>query len=315
VPGVRRAALASRLPLTPGGSACVALPAGPRIPAATTTVGSGYFDAVGTPLLAGRAFDGDDLTTVDAAAAAEPVVVNEALARRLSPGAPAVGARLLVGCDAARPATVVGVVRDAANRNVGESPEPHVYRSFARHYAGGLTAMIISTSLDPGGTAPSVRHALLGLEQGIRVYAVEPLGAHVARSYAQVRWQASVLTGLGLLALLLAAVGLYGVIAYRVSLRTREIGVRIALGATRRAIFREVLGHGLATVLLGVGIGEVLTATVTAVVGSRQAGIGLASLPTHVGVGVIWIAVAVAACYAPASRAARTEPVEALRHE
>ena len=109
-----------------------------------------------------------------------------------------------------------------------------------------------------------VRRTLLGLGQGIRVYTVQPLGTHVEQRYAPFRWLPQVLTGFGLLALLLAAIGLYGVIAYRVALRTQEIGVRMALGASRADIFREVLMSGLAIVLVGVAIGEVLTAVLTA---------------------------------------------------
>lgn len=123
------------------------------------------------------------------------------------------------------------------------------------------------------------------------------------------------LTGFGLLALLLAAVGLYGVIAYRVALRTQEIGVRMALGASRAAVFREVLMYGLAIVLVGVAIGEMLTAALTRLAASVQEGIGSTGVGAHVAVALIWIAVALCACYVPAARAARVDPMVALRHE
>lgn len=121
----------------------------------------------------------------------------------------------------------------------------------------------LETSTAPAAMMQPVRRTLLGLGQGLRVYTVQPLSARVEESYWPARWQASVFAGIGLLALLLAAIGLYGVIAYRVTLRTQEIGVRMALGARREDIFREVVSHGLAIVLVGVAIGEVLTATVT----------------------------------------------------
>jgi putative ABC transport system permease protein len=265
---------------------------------------------MGIDIRAGRDFAASDLST-DAAT----VVVNESLSRRIRPDRPAVGERLMVGCDAPQPAVVVGVVRDSAIRAVGEIAQPHLYHPLTGQYFGGLTTIVLETSTDPAGMVQAVRRTLLDLGKGIRVYAVQPLSTHVVRSYAQFRWLTTVLTGFGLLALLLAAIGLYGVIAYRVTLRTQEIGVRMALGATRHDIFREVLGHGLAIVLVGVAIGEVVTAALTGVVGSVQEGIASTGLSSHVTVGLIWVAVAFAACYAPAARAARVDPLVALRYE
>jgi ABC-type antimicrobial peptide transport system permease subunit len=126
---------------------------------------------------------------------------------------------------------------------------------------------------------------------------------------------AMVLSGFGLLALLLAAIGLYGVIAYRVSLRTQEIGVRMALGAGRGAIFREVVLHGLAIAVAGVVIGEVLAIAATRALASLQAGIRPGTPSTHVAAAVIWVVVALVACYVPARRASRVDPMAALRHE
>ena len=161
----------------------------------------------------------------------------------------------------------------------------------------------------------AIRDTLVGLGQGIRVYKVQPLSEHVAQSFADTGWQAAVVTCFGLLALLLAATGLYGAIAYRVSLRTQEIGVRMALGAGRAAIFREVVWQGIAIVLVGVAIGEVMTFSLTRLAGSLQPGIRPAELSIHVVIGMIWIGVAFGACYVPAARAARVDPLVALRCE
>jgi ABC-type antimicrobial peptide transport system permease subunit len=221
----------------------------------------------------------------------------------------------MVGCDSARAAVVVGVVRNSAIRSVGERDQPHLYRPFAREYAGGLTTILLRTGGDPAGMVGPVRRSLLAMGRGIRVYTVQPLATHVDQSHAQLRWQAGVMTLLGMLALLLAAVGLYGAIAYRVALRTRELGVRMALGATRGDVFRDVLGRGLAIVLLGVVIGEVLTAAITRVLGSMLEGIAATALATHLAIALVWIVVALAACYLPALRAARMDPLAALRHE
>src|SRR5262249_39190211 len=149
----------------------------------------------------------------------------------------------------------------------------------------------------------------------IRVYAVQPLSTYIDQSFTHVRWMATALSAFGLLALVLAAIGLYGVIAYRVSLRTREIGVRMALGAGRDAIFREVVLHGLTIAVVGVVIGEVLAIPASRALASVQAGIRPAAPSMHVAAAVLWVAVAFGACYVPARRASHVDPMDALRHE
>ncbi len=307
VPGIQATAITSSL-LTPIGSDCASLPAGPPIATTTSAVDTGYFDIMGIDVIAGRGFSAVDLST-DAAT----VVLNESLARRIRPDGPAVGERVVIGCDGTQPAVVVGVVRDSGI--AAEPGQPHLYRPFAPPHSGGFAGIVMETRNDATGMVQPVRRTLLALGQGIRVYTVQPLSTHVEQRYAALRWLARMLTGFGLLALLLAAVGLYGVIAYRVALRTQEIGVRMALGASRADVFREVLMYGLAIVLVGVAIGEVLTAAATGIVGSMQEGIRPAGLSTHVVVALIWIAVALGACYLPAARAARVDPLVALRHE
>jgi len=210
---------------------------------------------------------------------------------------------------------VIGVVRDSAVREVGEPPQPRFYRPFARQYDGGLSALLLESGTDPAKIVSSVRETLIGMGQNIRVYAVQPFSTYIDQSFASARWMAMALSGFGLLALLLAAVGLYGVIAYRVSLRTQEIGLRMALGAGRSTIFREVVLQGLAIAIAGVVVGEVLAIPATRALASMQAGIRPGSASTHLVAAVIWIAVAFVACYAPASRAARADPMQALRQE
>jgi predicted permease len=310
LPGVRTAALTSSLPLIPPGSECASLSLDSHIRVTSSAVDTTYFDTLGIERVAGRFFAASDLT--DAAAS---VVVTESLARRLWPVRPAVGERLMVGCDSPQPAIVIGVVRDSAIRAVGEPPQPHVYRVFAAHHAGALTAVVLHTMTDPAGLTETVRRTLVGLAPGIRVYAVQPLDMHVERSFGQLRWVAGVLIVLASLALVLAAVGLSGAVAYRVSQRTREIGLRMALGATRRNVFRGVLGNSLAIVLVGVAIGELLTVALNSAVTSLQENIGPTPVSTHVAAGLVWIAVGLAASYVPAARAARVDPVVALRDE
>ena len=310
VPGVRRVALSSSLPLMPSGSDCVSLSGGPRITVTSGAVDSGYFETMGIGLVVGRTF-----ATGHVLSDASSVVVNESLAARLWPDRRAIGERVWLGCEKSEALVVIGVVRNSAIRSLADPAQPHLYRPFVQQYTGGLTTILLETSTTPAGMAEPVRRALLALGQGIRVYAVQPLSAHVEKSYSSARWQATIFSGFGLLALGLAAIGLYGVIAYRVTLRTQEIGLRMALGAQRNDIFREVVSHGLAIVVIGVAIGEVLTAAVTRVVGSMQLGIRPTELSTHVVTGLIWIAVAFVACYLPAARAARVDPIVALRYE
>ncbi len=310
IPGIRRAAITSSL-LTPIGSDCASLPAGPRIAVTTSGVDAGYFDLIGVDLVAGRQFTANDLSADTATA-----VVNENLARRVRPDGRVVGEQLIVGCEATtQSAVVVGIVRNPALPALAEPGQPHLYRPFAPRSSGGFAAIVLESNGDAAGMVPPVRRTLLALGQGIRVYAVQPLSTYVEQRSAPIQWIATMLTVFGVLALVLAAIGLYGVIAYRVALRTQEIGVRMALGASRTDVFREVLRYGLAIVVVGVAIGEILTAALTRAARAVQEGIAPTGVETHVGVALIWIVVAGLACYLPAARASRVDPVVALRHE
>ena len=210
---------------------------------------------------------------------------------------------------------MIGVVRDSAVREVGEPPQPRLYRPFGRQDAAGLTAVLLETRTDPGAMVSAVRDTLLAMGRNVRVYTVQPLSAYVDQSFTGVRWMATTLTAFGLLALALSAIGLYGVISYRVSLRTQEIGIRMALGAGRGLIFREVLVHGLAIAVAGVVIGEVLAVPALRGLAAIQVGIRPGAPFTHIATAAVWVTVAVLACYVPASRASRVDPIEALRHE
>jgi putative ABC transport system permease protein len=308
LPGVRSATLTSSLPLIPAGSDCASVSADSLVHVTSSAVDLAYFDTMGIERVAGRSFGESDEP-------ADTTIVTESLARRLWPDRSAVGERVMIGCDNPQPAFVVGVVRDSSIRAVGEPAQPHLYRRFAARDAGALVAVLLDTTSDPAHLTETVRRTLLELAPGIRVYTVQPLGVHVARSFGQLQWITNILIGFGILALLLAAVGLYGAIAYRVSVRTREIGLRMALGATRLKVFRGVVGSTLAIVVMGVAIGEVLTTLLTGVVTSLQENIGRTPISIHVIVALIWIAVGVTASYVPAARAARLDPSVALRDE
>jgi len=310
LPGVMSASQTSALPLMPSGTDCVTATASARLQVSTSAVEPGYFRTMGIAMMAGR-----DFTVLDQRRDASTIVVTDSLARRLWPGRSPIGERVMVGCQSLRASEVIGLVRDSAVRDVGEPPQPRIYRPFARDYNGGLAAVLIETGSDPGAMVAPVRQTLLGMGQNIRVYAVQPLSTYIDQSFTGVRWVAMVLSGFGLLALGLAALGLYGVIAYRVSLRTQEIGVRMALGAGRAVIFRDVLSGGVMIAVAGVVIGEALAIPALRALGTVQAGIRPAAVSAHMTAAVIWVAVALLACYLPASRAASVDPVEALRRD
>jgi predicted permease len=311
LPGIRNATISYALPLMPTGAECAARTNGQRTPITTGSVDPGYFKTMKIDVVAGREF-----AASDSPGNANVVIVNKRLANAFWPNSSPIGERLMIGCNNdVTPATVIGVARNSSIRSLGENPQPHLYFPFAQGYAGGLSAILVETSTPPGALVEPVRRTLLGLGQGIRVYTVRPLSEHVEQSYSAIRWQTSVLTSFGLLALVLAAVGLYGVITYRVALRTREIGVRMALGAGRQNVFREVVGQGLSIALVGVVIGLALTMVLGRMLGALDSGIQPPGIVVLGVTSLIWIVVAILATYIPAARASGVNPLIALRYE
>jgi ABC-type antimicrobial peptide transport system permease subunit len=243
------------------------------------------------------------------------VILNETLAHRLWPREAAVGHSITIGCESVRTELVRGVVRDSAVTAVGEPPQPHIYLPFSVNDGSRLVAMVANTTGDASATKELVRRSLLALGGGIRVYAVEPLDGYVERSYSQFTWMTRMLSALGLLALLLAIAGLFGVMAHRVAQRTREFGIRMALGADRSRLFGEVVTQGVGVVLIGLACGELFALIVFGIVGSMQEGVTAPSAETHGLAAMVWIGAAVVACATPALRAARVDPLVALHHD
>jgi putative ABC transport system permease protein len=310
VPGVVSASQTSVLPLMPSGTECAAVPGGSSLRASAVGVDRGYFQTMGIAFKGGR-----DFTPSDDAPDAASIIVAEALGARLWPHTSPIGQHVALGCENVALATVVGVVADAAVQDVGESPRPRIYRPLAREESGALAALLVHTNTDASAMVPTVRGALFGIGRNLRVYTVQTFRDYVEQSLTSVRWMALLLSGFGLVALVLAAVGLYGVIAYRVSLQTQEIGIRMALGASRGTIFREVIRYGMIVSVAGILIGELLGIPATRALAAMQAGVRVGSPVAHVAVTVLWVIVAVAACWVPAYRAARVDPIDALRHE
>ena len=312
--GVRSASLTYLFPLTEQPSQCVATENGSSwIQARDSIIDAGYLATMRIALVEGR-----DFSALDGPSRPPVRIVNESLARRFWPGQSPVGQRLRVGagCEQGRGTVVevVGVARDSRNKSLSEPPAPQVYRPFSQNYVG-LATIVVETAGDPALSAAPLRRALLELDRSLRIYDVRTLRDIVAESYWQVRWEASALAAFGILALGLAAVGLYGLVAYNVSQRTREIGVRMAIGARPGDVFRLVIGQGLALTGAGVLLGLAMAFGLTRFFASMLYGLSPTDGVTFTGAALVWTAIAMLASYLPARRAARVDPTVALRYE
>jgi putative ABC transport system permease protein len=312
LPGVRGASLTTRLPMYAAGIAgtCVAREGDHPTPATSTTIDQGFLDALQIPLLEGR-----DFARTDKAGGPPVAIVNQALAHLLWPNQPATGRTLQVGCDEARTVQVVGVARDSKIRSMNEVTMPHVYLPFSQTYEGGIVFLVIETAGDPGLLAERVRQTLVSAHPDFRTYGVRLLSDSLDASFWQARFELWVLGILGTLALVLAAVGMYGVLAYHVTARTREIGIRIALGARPREVVELVIAQGLRVAIAGIAIGLLISAMASRLLTTLLQGVSPTDAVTWSSAAGVWIAVALLACWLPARRATRVEPVVALREE
>jgi putative ABC transport system permease protein len=316
MPGIRYAGGATGLPpVTPQRSTRFAIEGRELAPAASSAffvaASPNWFQALGTPLLAGRVF-----TDADSARAQPAVIVSEDLARRLFPGESAVGKRLrLVNPDqSADWRTIVGVVGTVRYRGLEDADQPTIYVPFAQ---SPMFWMYIALRHDPGARdlERSIRAAVAAADPNLTALAVQPMEALVSETVAAPRFRTLLLGGFALLALALAAIGTYGVIAYSVTQRVREVGVRLAVGATRADVLRLVLRDSLvlAAAALALGIPG-------AIAGARAIEALLFEVRAHdvsvlSAAAVTLIAVAVAAAWVPARRAASLDPLTALRYE
>jgi len=309
--GVRSAALTRFLPLMATGQEndCVSADDSSPFTATLGVISPGFLSTMQIPLLEGR-----DFSVTDTASSPPVVLVSQNLARRLWPGRSAVGKHVRFGCEDGTTAEVVGVVRDTNIRTLGEAPQPHFYRPFAQRYTG-LATLTVESFADAATVAPAIRAAIRAESAGARIYALEPLASQVERSYWMVRWESSVLILFGMLALVLAAVGLYGVMAFHVTQRTQEIGLRMALGARSGAIYRLVLREGMKIALLGVVFGIFAAVGLTRLLARFLSGLSPTDPLTFAGTALLWAGVALLACYLPARHAANVDPMIALRYE
>jgi putative ABC transport system permease protein len=318
VPGVTGVTLAQSVPLEFTSSSELIVPEGgatgtPDKPGETvgwTTIGPEYFTTMGTPLIDGRDFGPGD--TVGAPAVA---VVSREMAERYWPGQPAVGKVFHVKTFDGTALTVIGVAADAKYRQLSESPEPHVYIPLGQDYPADAS-LVIRAAGNPLTLVPQVRRELAAVDPDLPVSDVKTFDELLAgRALLMPRIATRVTATLGVLALLLALVGLYGIVAYSVAQRTRELGIRLALGATEQGVVRLLLLEGLKLAGTGIVIGVAAALMLTRVARSLLFGVSTTD-PLVLGLVLASLAgVTLVASWIPARRAARTDPMLALRSE
>jgi predicted permease len=263
-----------------------------------------YFDTMGIPIVAGRPIDARDR-----ADAAPVVVINETMARRYWSGRDPVGARLRTGPEWT---TVVGVAADGKYGTLAEAPRAMMYYPIQQVYRPN--AILHVATRGPAEPAiDGVRRTVAGLAPDLALYDVRTLEEHLRMSVTIPRLAAVLLGIFGGLALVLAAIGLYGVIAFVVGQRTREFGVRMALGADRTGILRQGLGQGARLAAIGLIVGIGLSMLAAPLLASLLVRVSPTDVLTYSATAALLFGVALAACWLPARRAASVDPIEALR--
>jgi putative ABC transport system permease protein len=315
-PGVKAAALVQSMPLTGNFGTTSYTANGTAVTAGTVppmsqqnAVGPGYFATMGIPLTAGRDFE-----TNDRPASQPVVIINEAFAAREWPGQSALGRTVRVIGPPDALATVVGVVGNIAQLNLGDAPGPQLYQPFTQ--AGGIFASLaVRANGDPAALVSAVRKAVWRIDPDQPVWSVRPMTAYLDQNVATPRFTLTMTAAFALLALLLAVVGVYGVMAYILAQRTREVGIRMALGARRSQVVALVMGRGVRTVAIATIVGIAGAFGAAHLLQGQLFEVKANDPLTFVVVPVVLATVALVACYLPARRAARVDPVVALRQE
>jgi predicted permease len=271
-------------------------------------VGPNYFRTLRTSVLSGREF-----TEADTADSQLVAVVNEAFVDRYWPGESAIGKQVT---DWGNRFTIVGVARNAKYRMLTYPSEPVIYLPIYQTYHPTQdTTIHLRTTGDPRTMASSVEETIHQLNPQLPLFNVNPLSVTMQLGTLSGRVAATFAGSFGLLAMLLAAVGFYGVVAYTTRQRTREIGIRVALGAEKGGIYSLVLGQGIRLTLAGLVVGTVLAVACTRLLKAQLFGVSATDAITFTSVGLVLAVVALVACHIPARRATRVDPMAALRHE
>jgi putative ABC transport system permease protein len=280
------------------------------------TASGGYFEALGIPLLGGRLFDNRDSQHTP-----KVVIINQTAARLYWPHENPIGRRILSGFDEDQWSTIIGVVGDVKHAALDAETNPETYYHYlqvppeAMNFAEGTVALVLRSSFDPSGLTTSVRQQLRTLDPSLPVFNVHSMQDLVYGSVAQPRFRTALISVFAGLALVLAALGLYGVIAYSVSQRTTELGVRVALGAQSGDILRLVVLHAAGLAGIGLVIGVAVSLAASRLLSRFLFGVGAGDPITLGATCLVILSVAIGASLVPALRAAKVDPATALRAE
>jgi predicted permease len=315
LPGVTDTSLTRDLPLRPGRTVTVlsdsdvtARPSGERVSASALVVSSRFFRTLGLTIRQGRSFESDDL------ARPRTAVISEAMERRLWPNASSLGQTFRVNEPDAEPIEVVGVVSNTAEASLDQPPQPAFYQLFPHEYSARMT-VIMRVQGNPSRFFPDVRRTIREVHQDLSIVDLRTIDDVLDSLGEQRRIPATAFGLVGLLGLLLSAVGLYGVVAYGVRERARELGIRLALGARPADVRRLVLRQGFTIVGIGLAIGALAAVALAQVVRRTLFGVGSADPTTLLAVCGVLMAAGFVALYLPARWASRLEPAQTLRSE
>lgn len=313
LPGVTAASYSTMVPLGFGGHAYAETKVEGYVPAPgeemsneRVNVGDGYFETMGMPILKGRA-----ITAEDRADSQRVAVVNETFARRYFAGQDPLGRRVDQGQGWA---TVVGVAKDGKYQRLDETPAPLVYYSLRQSYAPSFTLHVRTTG-QPRALVETVRAAFTATNSDLPLLDPRTMTEQMGAATFRQSFGASMLSVFASLALLLVALGLYGVLSYTVAQRTRELAIRMALGASARDVLRLVFRQGMTMIGVGLVIGTALALVVGRLLQSQLLGESITDPLTFVAVPALLVVVSLIACLIPARRATKVDPLVALRYE
>jgi putative ABC transport system permease protein len=318
LPGVTSVALTSRVPLDRGADVNRVSPEGYRFEPGqesatvfSAVVDEHYFATIKTEVVRGRAFTADDKDT-----SRHVAIVNEEFAKRYWPNQDPIGRRLRLDDNQDVWLEVVGMTRTGKYLFVAEPPTPFLYLPFAQHDRSTMTLLVESAAPDPGVLSSPLRKMVRALDVNVPILNIRTLASIYERRAREIPWRILQLVGtIGLIGLILALIGLYGLVAYLVARRTREIGIRMAIGASTTNIVVMVIGQGLRLSIAGILVGSFVSVAVTRLVAASMAGLGTPDPVTYLTVPLMLLGTTIAASYLPAHRASRVDPLRTLRYE